>query len=50
MTYDAEFAKLQAQVEKLKSVSAEKDAEYGAIVKESEGEVICWKFAIRNEI
>ena len=40
VTYDAEVAKLQAQVEKLKSASAEKDAEYEAIVKKSEGEVI----------
>ena len=40
VTYDAEFAKLQVQVEKMESVSAEKDAEYEAIVKKSEGEVI----------
>ena len=39
-TYDAEFAKLQAQVEKMELSSAEKDAEYEAIVKKSEGEVI----------
>ena len=37
---DAEVAKLQAQVEKLESASAEKAAEYEAIVKKSEGEVI----------
>ena len=43
MTYDTEFAKFQAQVEKLESASAEKDAciaEYEALVKGSEGEVI----------
>ena len=40
VTYDAEFAKLQVQVEKMESASAEKDAEYEAIVKKSEGEVI----------
>ena len=40
VTYDAEFAKLHAQVEKLELVSTEKDAEYEAIVKKSEGEVI----------
>ena len=42
-TYDAEFAKLQAQVEKLESASAQKDtciADYEAIVKKTEGEVI----------
>ena len=43
VTYDAEFAKLQAQMEKLESISAEKDsciAEYEAIAKGSEGKVI----------
>ena len=40
MTNDAKAAKLQAQVEKMESASAEKDAEYDAIVKDSEGEVI----------
>ena len=43
MTYDAEFAKLQAQVEKLESTSAEKDsciAEYETIAKGREGEVV----------
>ena len=40
VTYDAEFAMLQAQVEKMESASAEKDAGYEAIVKKSEGEVI----------
>ena len=41
--YDAEFAKLETQVEKLESASAEKDtciAEYEALVKKSEGEVV----------
>ena len=41
--YGAEFAKLETQVEKLESASAEKDtciAEYEAIVKKSEGEVV----------
>ena len=40
---DTGFAKIQVQVEKLESASAEKDtciAEYEAIVKKSEGEVI----------
>ena len=40
VTEDAEFAKLQAQVEKVESASAAKDAEYEAIIKKSEGEVI----------
>ena len=40
MTYDAEVVKLQVQLEMVKSASAEKDAEYEAIVKKSEGEVI----------
>ena len=40
LNYDAEVAKLQEQVEKMESASAEKDAEYEAIVKKSEGEVI----------
>ena len=43
LTYDAEFAKLQAQAEKLESTSAGKDpciGEYETIVKGSEGEVI----------
>ena len=41
--YDAEFVKLETQVEKLESASAEKDAciaEYEAIVKKSEGEFV----------
>ena len=48
-TCDPEFARLQAQVGKLESASAEKDArtaEFEAIVKKSEGEAItirkCW--------
>ena len=43
MTYDAEVTKLQSQVEKTKSASAEKDAciaEYEAVVKKCKGEVI----------
>ena len=43
MTNDTEFAKLQAQVEGLESISTEKDtciAEHEAIVKGSEGEVV----------
>ena len=40
VTYDAKLVKLQAQVEKMESVFAEKDAEYEAIVKKNEGEVI----------
>ena len=40
LSYNAEFAKLQAQVEKVESPFAEKGAEYGAIVKKSECEVI----------
>ena len=40
VTYDPKVAKLQAPVERLESVSAEKDAEYEAITKKSEGEVI----------
>ena len=40
--YDAEFAKLQAQVEKLELASGEKDAQYEAMVKKSEGKVILW--------
>ena len=39
-TYDAEVAKLQAQVEKVESAFAEKVAQYEAIIKKSEGEVI----------
>ena len=42
-TYEADFAKLQVQVESLESAFAEKDtciAEYEAIVKKSEGEVV----------
>ena len=42
VTYDAEFAKLQVQVERVESASAEKDAEYETIIKKSEGEVIWW--------
>ena len=37
--YDAEIVKLQEQVEKIGSASAEKDGEYEAILKKSEGEV-----------
>ena len=40
VTYDAEFGKLQVRVKNLESASAEKDAEYEAIAKKSEGEVI----------
>ena len=40
--HDAEFAKLQVQVEKMESASAENDAEYEAIIKKCEGEVILW--------
>ena len=40
VTYDVEVAKLQVQVKYLESASAEKDAEYEALVKKSEGEVI----------
>ena len=46
-TYDPEFTKLQAQVEKLESASAEKDAciaEYEAIAKGSEGEVTWYSY------
>ena len=50
VTYDPEVDKLKAQVEKLESASVEKDAEYEAIVKKSEGEVIWWQSTIRNEI
>ena len=42
-TYEDDFAKLQVQVEKLESASAEKDtciAGYEAKVKKIEGEVI----------
>ena len=35
-----EVAKLQAQVEEIEAASAEKNAEYEARVKKSEGEVI----------
>ena len=45
MTYDAEFAKLQMQVGKLESASAD----YEAIVKKKEGEVISWQSTISNE-
>ena len=38
--HDSEFTKLQVQVKELESPSPEKDAEYEAIVKKSEGEVI----------
>ena len=48
VAYDAEFAKLQVQMKKMESASVEKDAEYEAIVKKSEGEVILQQF--RNEI
>ena len=37
---DSEFTELQAQVKELESPSPEKDAEYEAVVKKSEGEVI----------
>ena len=40
VTYDANVDNLQAQVQKTESASAEKDAEYEAIVEKSEGEVI----------
>ena len=40
LTYDTEVVKFQAQVEKMESASAEKNAEYEAIVKKNEGEVI----------
>ena len=40
VTFDPEVAKLQAHVEKLESASAEKESDYEAIVKRSEGEVI----------
>ena len=40
MTYDAELAELQVQVEKMESASAKKDDEYEVIVKKSQGEVI----------
>ena len=40
VAYDAEIAKLQVQVEKMESASAEKDAEYEAMVEKSEGEVM----------
>ena len=53
VTYNTEVDKLQARVEKMESASTEKDAciaEYEAIIKKSEGEVIWWKSTIRNEI
>ena len=40
VTYDAEVAKLQAQVEKMESVSVQNDTKYEANVKKSEGKVI----------
>ena len=40
VTYDAEVAKLQAQMEKMESATVEKDTNYEAIVKKSEGEVM----------
>ena len=41
VTYDdVEYAKLQVQVEKIESASAEKDAGNEAVVKKSEGEII----------
>ena len=40
VTYETEVAKTQAQAERVESTSAEKNAEYEAIVKKSEGEVI----------
>ena len=39
VTYDTEVAKTQAQAEMVESTSSDKDAEYEAIVKKSEGEV-----------
>ena len=42
VTYNPEVAKLQVPVEKLASASFQKDAEYEALIKKSEGEVILW--------
>ena len=53
VTYDAEVAKLQVQMESLESASAQKDtcvAEYEAIVKKSEYEGTWWPSTVRNEI
>ena len=50
VTDDTGVAKIQAQAEKVESTFAEKDAEYEAIVKKSEGEVIWWQSTIKNVI
>ena len=49
LTCDTEVVKFQAQVEKMESASAEKDAEYEAIVKKSEGEIIWWQSTITHK-